>query len=194
MIQPFKLSASYIVSYFIRHTDYLMWQDPQKQLTTSNCVCAGGRRRGTWGSGWGGGRPWRHTGRVLNSCQSNRHLNIHALSQKTAFGFISSNSWRFISHLLSWKRNETNWPNIQMFFLVHFEALFNCIMTIMNMSFNSSLIGECCSCEARDNHCTSTPFGFYFNWSLLAFPPAVFHLTAPMKENWPFLFFKLLMF
>lgn len=80
------------------------------------------------------------------------------------------------------------------FFLVHFEALFNCIMTIMNMSFNSSLIGECCSCEARDNHCTSTAFGFYFNWSLLAFPPTVFHLTAPMKENWPFLFFKLLMF
>lgn len=75
------------------------------------------------------------------------------------------------------------------------QALFNCIMTIMNMSYNSSLIGECCSCEARDdNHCTSNPFGFYFKLSQLAFPPAVFHLTAPMKENLPFLFFKLLMF
>ncbi len=157
-------------------------------------MCAGGRRRGTWGSGWGGGRPWRHTGRVLNSCQSNRHLNIHATQSENCFWVHFLKLMTVYFSLALVKRNETNWPNIQMFFLVHFEALFNCIMTIMNMSFNSSLIGECCSCEARDNHCTSTPFGFYFNWSLLAFPPAVFHLTAPMKENWPFLFFKLLMF
>lgn len=141
---------------------------------TSSCVCAGGQRRGTWGSGSGGGRPWRHTGRILNSCQSNRHLNIHALSQKTAFGFISSNSWRFISHLLSRQIGQIL-KRVFFLFCFHFEALFNCIMTIMNVSSNSSLISECCLCESLDNnHCTSTPCGFYFNSSLLAFPPAVF--------------------
>lgn len=158
-----------------------------KQLCVCVCVCAGGRRRGTWGSGSGGGRPWRHTGRILNT---------HALSPENCFGFTFSNSWRFISHLLWWRRSETNWPNIQMcllsFFFLPPLALFNCIMTIMNMSSDRSFNGESCSCKALDNNrCTATTFGFYFSWSLLAFPPAVFHLTTLMKENW---FLKLFMF
>ncbi len=118
VIQPFKLSASCIVSYFITHTDYLMWQDPQKQLTTCNCVCR---------------RP------------AERSMRLR-LRRRT-----SLTTHRTSTEQLSIKQTPEHTCTVRKLLLGSFpqtQALFNCIMTIMNIPSNSSLISECCSCEA----------------------------------------------